>query len=239
MDKETRKEPIRLSEINFTPILIAFAVVFLTLVIIYLIKKRSPRRTDILLAGLCDSGKTLLYSLLLNGNEVETFTSLKENCGIFQIEDSKSLRIVDLPGHERLRLRLLENYKNSTKAIIYVVDSTTVQKEIRDVADFLYTLLADKALSSLNVLILCNKQDETMAKGKQVVEQLLEKEINVIRKTRTSQLQSVDNSSDKTMYLGKSDKDFDFSQISQKISFAESSAKNKDIEQIISFIKAL
>jgi signal recognition particle receptor subunit beta len=41
----------------------------------------------------------------------------------------------------------------------------------------LYTLLADKALSSLQVLILCNKQDETMAKGKKAIEQLLEKEM--------------------------------------------------------------
>lgn len=31
MDKTTRKEPIRLSEMNFTPIFIALAVVFVTL----------------------------------------------------------------------------------------------------------------------------------------------------------------------------------------------------------------
>lgn len=239
MDKTTRKEPIRLSEFNFTPILIAFAVVLLTLVIVYFIKKRSPRKTDILLAGLCDSGKTLLYSLLLSGNDVETFTSLKENFGVLKVGDNKSHRIVDLPGHERLRLRLLENYKNSTKAVVYVIDSSTVQKEIRDVADFLYTLLADKDLASLNVLILCNKQDETMAKGKQVIEQLLEKEINLIRKTRTSQLQSVDNSAERGVFLGRSDKDFDFTQISQKIQFAESSAKNKDIDQLYNFLNAL
>lgn len=30
MDKTTRKEPIRLSEINFTPILIAVAVILIT-----------------------------------------------------------------------------------------------------------------------------------------------------------------------------------------------------------------
>lgn len=42
---------------------------------------------------------------------------------------------------------------------------------------FLYTLLADKQLSSVPVLVLCNKQDETMSKGKSVIEQLLEKEM--------------------------------------------------------------
>lgn len=156
MDKTTRKEPIKLSELNFTPILVAIFVVLFTLggylgckfrihfptckkyfllVIVYLIKKRSPKRTDLLLAGLCDSGKTFLYSLLLNGTEVETFTSLKENCGLTTLESSKTLRLVDLPGHERLRLRLLDNYKNSTKGLVFVIDSSTVQKDIKDVAE--------------------------------------------------------------------------------------------------------
>jgi len=123
--------------------------------------------------------------------------------------------------------------------LVYVIDSSLIQKEIKDVADFFYTLLADKALSSVPVLVLCNKQDETMSKGKSVIEQLLEKEINFIRKTRTSQLKSIDNSQDSIAFLGRADKDFEFSQISQKISFAESSAKNNDIEQVMNFINSL
>jgi signal recognition particle receptor subunit beta len=62
---------------------------------------------------------------------------------------------------------------------------------------------------------------------------------NLIRKTRTSQLKSVDNTPDSTAFLGRSDRDFEFSQISQKITFAESSAKNNDIEQLKSFINSL
>lgn len=153
MDKTARKEPIRLSEINFIPILIAIAVVFFTLgiislkislffidnfviisVILYLIKKRGAKRTDVLLVGLCDSGKTLLYSLVINGAEVETFTSLKENFGLLTLQNG-IFRLVDLPGHERLRLRLLDTFKSTTKAIVYVVDSSTIQKETKDVAE--------------------------------------------------------------------------------------------------------
>lgn len=112
-----------------------FTIIFLWIVVIlYLIKKRKTRRTDVLLAGLCDSGKTLLYSLILNGKEVETFTSLNANFGFLTLQ-SGIVRLVDLPGHERLRLRLLENYKNSTKALVYVIDSATVQKELKDVAE--------------------------------------------------------------------------------------------------------
>lgn len=88
-----------------------------------------------MLAGLCDSGKTCLFSLILNGKEVETFTSLKENKGILSLTNGTNIRLVDLPGHERLRLSILENYKNTTKALVYVIDSNTVQKEIRDVAE--------------------------------------------------------------------------------------------------------
>lgn len=72
--------------------------------------------------------------MILNGKEIETFTSLKENTGYVSLND-KTFRLVDLPGHERLRLRLLDNFKNTTKALVYVVDSNTVQKEIKDVAE--------------------------------------------------------------------------------------------------------
>lgn len=92
------------------------------------------KRTDIVLAGLCDSGKTLLFSMLINGKEIETFTSLKENSGFLNVQ-SGLLRLVDMPGHERLRLKLLDTYKQSTKALIYVIDSCSVQKEIKDVAE--------------------------------------------------------------------------------------------------------
>lgn len=102
--------------------------------IVFLVKKRKAKRTDVVLAGLCDAGKTLLYSLVLYGSEKETFTSLKENFGFLTLQNG-IVRLVDLPGHERLRLRLLSNYKNSTKAIAFVVDSSTIQKEIKDVAE--------------------------------------------------------------------------------------------------------
>jgi signal recognition particle receptor subunit beta len=83
---------------------------------------------------LCDSGKTLLFSLIVNGKPVETFTSLKENTGFVNVQ-SGVLRLVDMPGHERLRLKLLDSFKQSAKAVVFVIDSSTVQKEIKDVAE--------------------------------------------------------------------------------------------------------
>jgi signal recognition particle receptor subunit beta len=45
------------------------------------------------------------------------------------------LRIVDIPGHERLRGKFFDEYKQAAKGIVYIIDSVTVQKDIRDVAE--------------------------------------------------------------------------------------------------------
>jgi len=45
------------------------------------------------------------------------------------------LRIVDIPGDERLRGKYFDKYKSSVKGLVYIIDSMTIQKEIRDVAE--------------------------------------------------------------------------------------------------------
>lgn len=52
-------------------------------------------------------------------------------CSFFQA----SVRVVDIPGHERLRGRFFDDYKDSARGIVFVVDSTTLHKDIRDVAE--------------------------------------------------------------------------------------------------------
>lgn len=106
------------------------------LVIYFLWKKKSFKKTDILLTGLCESGKTLLFTQLLENELKETFTSIAENVGNYRNDETnKTVRVVDIPGHERLRHRFFDQYKNFAKGIIFVVDSVTIQKDIRDVAE--------------------------------------------------------------------------------------------------------
>lgn len=53
----------------------------LSTVLLYVFNKKKTKRADILLLGLCESGKTKLYTMLMGTGEKETFTSIKENVG--------------------------------------------------------------------------------------------------------------------------------------------------------------
>ncbi|KAM0724750.1 Signal recognition particle receptor subunit beta [Formica fusca] len=207
-------------------ILVAVFAIIITLVLFALWRKRKGAGHNILLTGLSDSGKTLIYARLLCSKFVKTYTSAKENIGDVAINNS-SLRIVDIPGDERLRSKYFEKYKSSARGLVYVIDSVTIQKEIRDVAEYLYNVLSDSIIQKVPILILCNKQDQTMAKGCMVIRAMLEKEINLLRMTKTSQLEATDASS-ANVFLGKQGKDFEFSHLDSHIDFAESCAFNKD-----------
>lgn len=66
-----------------------------------------------------------------------------------------------------------------------------------------------------------------MAKGCAVIKTLLEKELNLLRMTKTSQLEATDASL-VNVFLGKQGKDFEFSHLDSQIDFANSYAFNKD-----------
>lgn len=103
--------------------------------VLYLWKRKSFVKSDVLLTGLCESGKTLLFGQILEAGVVETFTSIAENIAEYKGLTNASVRLVDIPGHERLRLRFYDQYKATAKGIVYVIDSVTVQKDIRDVTE--------------------------------------------------------------------------------------------------------
>lgn len=114
------------------------------------------------------------------------------------------LRLVDIPGHERVFTKYLDIYKTTCKGVMFVIDSETVETDICDVAEYeihkefhlylrnylifihfrlLYRILTDITLQSnkSKIIILCNKQDKLMAKGSEVIKTLLEKELYVFK----------------------------------------------------------
>ena len=52
------------------------------------------------------------------------------------VEFQGLLRLVDVPGHERLRMKFFDQYKETTRALIFVIDTMTFQKDLRDVAEY-------------------------------------------------------------------------------------------------------
>ncbi|KAL8606594.1 hypothetical protein ACOMHN_009479 [Nucella lapillus] len=213
-------------------ITVAVVVIFLTLVLLAFKSRRGNKRQGILLMGVCDSGKTLLFSRLVYKQYKQSHTSLATNAGTVSLPAvGKSLRVIDVPGHERLRNQLLDANKGLARAIIFVVDSGTVQKEIKEVAEYLYTVLTDSVISqnAPPLLIACNKQDLTLCKGAGLIQKMLEKEMNTLRVTQSAALQSTDSTGNNNTFLGKRDKDFAFADIKPlRVTFVECSARGKE-----------
>ncbi|XP_053955414.1 signal recognition particle receptor subunit beta [Anastrepha ludens] len=240
MDKiseNARENPtLKISELNMTPILLAAILGFIVMAIILILRRRSLGRRDFLLIGLSESGKSAIFMQMLHNKFPDTFTSITENVGEYH-SGRMSGRLVDIPGHYRVRDKCFDQYKRSAKGIIFVVDSVTVQKEVRDVADALYSVLTDPATLACPLLVLCNKQDLSTSKGAQVIKSILEKEMNIVRVTRSRKLQSVgEEDGSKPVFLGKEGKDFEFSHIQQNVQFDESSAKENQLNNLSDWI---
>ncbi|XP_025934383.1 ovotransferrin-like [Apteryx rowi] len=211
-------------------VLLALLAVALTLLIWRFIQGRKSSRKAVLLLGLCDAGKTLLFARLLTGKYRDTQTSITDSSAIYRVSSDKSANVtlIDLPGHESLRLQFLERFKAAARAIVFVVDSVAFQREVKDVAEFLYQVLVDSTVlkNAPALLIACNKQDVTMAKSAKLIQQQLEKELNTLRVTRSAAPTSLDGSAaGGPTQLGKKGKDFDFSQLPMKVEFVECSAR--------------
>lgn len=224
-------------------IIVALAVVVITCVFLKYFLTSKTVRSSVLLVGLCDSGKTLLFSRLMSGKFKRTQTSITDSSAPYKTRNDKgsTWTLIDLPGHDSLRPQYLEKFKSSARAIVFVVDSAIFQKEVRDVAEFLYVLLTDSVIfrNAPTLLVACNKQDITMAKSAKLIQLQLEKEMNTLRVTRSAALSSQDGSVGGSVYLGKKGKDFEFSQLPMKVEFLECSARgskgdegNADIESL-------
>ncbi|KAF9098101.1 hypothetical protein BGX27_000873 [Mortierella sp. AM989] len=195
--------------------------------------KRNSKNT-ILLAGLPFAGKTATYFLITHNKAVETVTSIKENeIDVALTEGQKSVHLVDIPGHERLRFKFSE-FMPITRAVVFVVDSSTVSRQTRLLAEYLYDILSDKFAQDerIPILIACNKSDLLTSFKKERIQTLLETEINKLRQTRTAALDTQDSEGNENVFLGFEGKDFSFQDLENEVEFIEYSAENKDIESI-------
>ena len=219
-------------------VLITFLVAFVTISFLWWTKTRSNsshRGQCLLLCGISNSGKTLLFCRLTMGIAKRTLTSMIVNDSSMILENtltdrpSKKIRVIDIPGNSRIRQRDLNANKSSAKAIIFVIDSTTIKEDSKDISEYLYDILRDKVFRQrrLPLLIFCNKQDinndnETI----QSIRNLLENELTMKRKTRASSPSVHQGKGEVSDDIGQKGKEkFEFSDVKDiQIEFADGSA---------------
>lgn len=238
MIEEMQKNP------NEIAVAVSILVGILTVLLLLVWSRKGLRklqRNAVLILGPCYAGKTLLFSQLMHGMQIETFTSIKENVGQYsgrkKDDDgdsrnkrfSKKMSLYDIPGHYRLRYSALEKRREEAKAIVYVIDASTIKHRLRDAAEFLFNILRDSCLhpAGIPVLVVCNKQDMGIqAKGAKAIERELEKEINHLRETKSKLLEDSSGNTSKhsKIYLGKEGKFFEFSDLNTEVKFVEASA---------------
>ena len=198
---------------------------------------RFGTRNKLLLVGLPDAGKTLIFTRLIGQKYVDTVTSIKTNESQIKI-GRKLLSLIDIPGFFRLREKCLEDNKKGTLAIIYVLDSSTFSSDARQTADYLYNLISDQYINSnsIPILIACNKQDLPLAKTLSVIKKQLEKEIGLLRKAKLGDfaLSSDDKKIKELIQIfGNPDSnEFTFKQLKNRFEFINCSAKGDDTNNL-------
>merc|ERR1712226_1260703 len=110
---------------------------------------------SIIFCGSRDSGKTTLLSGIVNKSvkkapTLRTQTSQIQNTYPFGLNDSYNL--VDIPGHERVRMQILEKHIKDTKALIFVIDAENTaddtDNDLRDSAEYFINILGNPELYS-------------------------------------------------------------------------------------------
>ena len=131
---------------------------------------------------------------------------------------------------------------NTIRGIVFVIDSSTFNKKLRDVAELLYDVLYQlKAHNQLSIpiLVVCNKQDNSLAKTEKTISTALEKEFGLINVSRGAALSSTDGGSSARV-LTKTGDGFTWGDLKLKdCSFVPTSAvpdNNFDLEPIVNWI---
>lgn len=204
-----------MNEVYFTILAILIAIIA-----VYLLDRNRRKKSVnvLLLTGLSGSGKTALFTKLVFNKQKKSFSSLREN----EAHNKElNLRIIDIPGSERLRNHYWERFRSQARHVIVVIDSVDFESKIRDISEHLYHVLSDSNLYKNKIMctIACNKQDVTGAKSKREIGESLEKELNAIKRTKKGQLSKTSNEEDDDYILNNFDdvKQINFSKLNVKL----------------------
>eukprot|EP01136_Pigoraptor_vietnamica_P012609 Opistho-1_new@4055 len=200
---------------------------------------RGTKRDTVLLLGLCDAGKTALFYALKTGKWVPTCTSMAENAAQIPLDRaSRVVPVIDLPGHERLRLKNIERHSRTARAIVFVVDSVHFPAQKRQVAELIHDVLADRAVhrARIPVLVACNKSEIVTARDHASIKADIEKEIDTLRMTQAAAVAGQDGAA-AVEFLGDRNRPFVFSQLRNSVEFAPCSVKEANIAPVVEFLR--
>lgn len=223
--------------------LVALILIIAVSIAFYIISSPKQQKDDtsnsICIIGHPDSGKTKLFYHLIFKKNFDTVTSQVMNSYFFDI-DGKKVNIIDLPGHPRMKAKVLNTIR-SAKGIIFAIDSETIVNNISNISGLLYDVLSTPEVltNKTPILIVGTKSDLPKSKDSDFIKNILEEEINYSRKNRTRS-DYVDQTFSQSIYIGDEDQEqFHFDQLNNKITFASISVFNSDIESVMNFIRLL
>jgi signal recognition particle receptor subunit beta len=203
---------------------------------------RSKMGNDVIFVGACGSGKTCLVQSLVNGKFPRTVTSMEQSSfGIPKsIAGLSNGKLIDLPGHPRLR-GALGSCLPSAFAIVFVVDSRDVSSEnFQNSTELLAHILTQPVFvaNKIPVLIACNKSDMHGVKSPELIYKKLETGLDKIKETRSALMQtSMDQTGENEILLGSEERfEFDID-VDANVTFCSCSAKEHDVKGILSFIE--
>jgi signal recognition particle receptor subunit beta len=150
-------------------------------------------------------------------------------------------RLVEFPGHPKLHNLLYDDLKrsNNVKGLVYLIDSSIDPKKLTEVAKFLYEILlvSERRQGGIDILIGCNKSDLFSSRQPNKIRDLLEVEIDNLRKLNSSNIGKVDGElngvdEDSNDYLGQSiNSKFTFDQLEGNFDVIGGSVLKKKIEK--------
>lgn len=160
------------------------------------------------------------------------YTGILADCA-----SSKPKTLVDFPGHPKLSGGLVD-YLAKARGIIFVIDAATLARNLRNVTDYLYGILAEPIVRKQKtpILIVCNKTDLVTALKEAKAKILLEDEIARLRTTRSAAHDAVGGDVQEDSYLGFEGEDFKFDHLENPIEFASCSVVNDNIEAVTEWI---
>ncbi len=93
----------------------------------------------VLLVGPCDAGKTALLHTLQGYPAQGTVASIKQTEATV-LSGGQRVRVVDIPGHPRVRGAVLGRYAPSVSKLVFVVNSLDFMAQRSDTAEYVFCL---------------------------------------------------------------------------------------------------